>query len=108
MQLNFRNNYFGYFRFYYSVLRIRLIYCLALSVLVSILDGLGLSMLIPLLSLVSGNSSSGEESMGSLQFMLRFVNAAGFKITLESILVTMLVIITLKGVLRFLELKCQT
>jgi subfamily B ATP-binding cassette protein MsbA len=104
----FQNNSIGYFRFYYSVLGNKLLYSIALSIAVSVLDGLGLSMLIPLLSTVSGNKEAEGNSMGALKFVTDLIEGAGFALTLGTVLGTLLILFMLKGIFKFIELKYQT
>jgi ABC-type multidrug transport system fused ATPase/permease subunit len=107
MLSTFKSNLIGYFQFYHSVLKLRLFYAILLSIVVSFLDGLGLSLLIPMLSLISGDPNSSSESMGLLRFVTDAIKGAGFSITLESILSSLLFLFVLKGIFKFFELKYQ-
>lgn len=77
---------------------------LLLSVLVGLLDGLGLAMFIPLLQMVdSTNTQADPESLGRLSFIADFFQYFGVGLTLEVVLGVILFFFTMKGVIKFLE-----
>ncbi|NJC26100.1 ABC transporter ATP-binding protein [Neolewinella antarctica] len=66
------------------------------------LDGIGLTMFLPLIRAVDGGQIAlAAEDMGKLSFVLDGIHAVGIEVTLESILILMLFFFTLKGVARF-------
>lgn len=104
---NFRNNFFGYFRFYYSVAGNKLFFSICLSIVVSVLDGLGLAMLMPLLQIIANGQQSANGSMGYLHFVTDFITKLGFSLTLETVLTTMAILFAIKGFIKYCELNYQ-
>lgn len=102
-----KENFFGYFRFYYNVVGNKLFVSIFLSVCVSVLDGLGLSMFMPLLQSVSGDGQASRESMGQLHHVTDFITRMGFSLTLGTVLIALTILFTIKGLFKFLELKYQ-
>lgn len=77
---------------------------LGVSILVGLLDGLGLAMFLPLLELVTDQETQAtSESMGNLAFLVEGLQAIGLQLTLTVVLMTMLVFFCLKGIARWLE-----
>lgn len=93
-----------YFLYFYGHLRYRIFLALVFSVLVGVLDGFGLAMVLPLLQMVDGSSDVNSGGMGNLRFIVDFIEQAGFQLTLATILTSMIVFFTLKGVARFYEM----
>lgn len=90
--------------FFYRYLRYRLALLLVVSILVGLLDGLGLAMFLPLLKFVADSGTqTTNESMGNLAFLLDGIRALGLQLTLTVVLLTMLVFFTLKGIAKWLE-----
>lgn len=74
------------------------------SIVVGLLDGLGLAMFLPLLELVSDqNASASSEQMGNLSFILDGLEVIGLELTLTVVLLTMLVFFVLKGIAKYFE-----
>lgn len=107
MKLKFRNNFLGYFQFYYSVVGYRFLLNLLLCVLVSFLDGIGLAMFIPLLQAVGGEAESAKESLGKLSYITDTIQELGFPLTINTVLVVMIILFSSKGLFRFLQLNYQ-
>lgn len=106
--LTLKNNFWGYFSFYYRLTGKSLLLYLGLSILVSLLDGLGLAMFIPLLEFVGGtpqNTANGEESLGKLHYIVDAVTAMGFELTVTTILGMLVVLFSIKGILKFIQLN---
>ena len=94
---------FRYFLFFYRYLGKSIFYALAAAMFVAVLDGIGLTMFIPLLE-VSTNSPStaaSGEGMGSMSVITDAIAAAGIELTTGSVLLIMLVFFLLKGVAKF-------
>jgi len=96
-------NYFNNFYYYFSYIKYRIVLLILLSLIVGILDGFGLALFLPLLEMVSNQSgvSSGEQ-LGELSFLINFINILGFKMTLETILISMFSFFVLKGCFFFM------
>ena len=107
MQIKFKNNFPGYFKFYYSIVGKKLLFSILLSITVTVLDGIGLSMFMPLLQAVSGGNGSTEKSMGHLHYITDFITSMGFSLTLSTVLGTLVILFSLKGFVKFLELNYQ-
>ena len=107
MQLKFKNNFSGYFLFYYRVVGKKLLLSIFLSITVTVLDGVGLSMFMPLLQTVSGEGGSTQKSMGHLHYITDFITGMGFSLTLGTVLGILVILFSLKGFVKFLELNYQ-
>ncbi|GEO19527.1 antibiotic ABC transporter ATP-binding protein [Cyclobacterium qasimii] len=70
--------------------------------MVALMDGLGLTMFLPLLEMVDGGNASGE-GMGKLEFILEAMGSLGIPITVSAILLIMAFFFIFKGVLKFIE-----
>jgi subfamily B ATP-binding cassette protein MsbA len=104
--LQYKSSFAGYFKFFYRVVGNRLLLSVTLSIVVSILDGVGLTMLMPLLQSVADGEAS-RESMGYLHYITDLITALGFSLTLETVLIIVGVVFALKGFVKFLELSYQ-
>lgn len=71
------------------------------SVFIGILDGLGLSMFLPLLHLVSDSENISSEQLGSLQFLVDFLESTGIPLSLISVLGFMAIFFFAKGVVQY-------
>lgn len=97
--------YFSSFLYFYSYLGWRIFLMIAFSIGVGVLDGFGLSMFLPLLQMVSQDTSAVDPTnLGKLRFLIESVEAAGFALSLGSILLFMLCFFILKGIAKFLGL----
>ena len=105
--LKYKNSFLGYFHFFYGVVGNKLLVSIALSMTVSILDGVGLTMLMPLLQSVADKESSSMESMGYLHYITDFITGLGYSLSLDTVLIVLAIIFMLKGFVKFLELSYQ-
>lgn len=71
-----------------------------LNIAIGFLDGIGLTMLIPLLQSVDG-SSHAKQSMGQLQHLITFLETVGLPITVTVILLVFLGIFFIKAGIKF-------
>ena len=76
---------------------------LLLSVIVGLLDGIGLSLFMPLLEVVNSPEATNSDSMGNLDFIFNFLQGLGLNLTLQVVLLSLLVIYLIKGVIVFFE-----
>lgn len=97
------SKYFQSFNFFYRVLRYRVFIIVGLSIFVGILDGFGLSMIIPLLQLAEGASQVDSEQMGNLSFIVEAFDATGIALNVTSALALLLICFMLKGLFKFME-----
>lgn len=107
MKLQFKNNFLGYFQFYYSVLGKRVFINFALCIFVSFFDGIGLAMFMPLLQAVSGSEAMGNKSMGELHHITDAIQAMGFGLTIGTVLMTLVIVFVAKGALRYVQTRYQ-
>ncbi|WP_121356688.1 ABC transporter ATP-binding protein [Flavisolibacter nicotianae] len=106
MKLSFRNNFIGYFSFYHRLVGNGIFIYLGLSILISVMDGLGLAMFIPLLEFVSDEHKQvdGGKSLGQFQFIIKFIRGLGFDLNITAVLAVIAALFFLKGLLKFLQL----
>lgn len=71
---------------------------MALSILVGLLDGMGLTMFLPLLQMADGKGSANSESLGNLGFFVDALNNIGIDLTLAYALIFLLIFFALKGI----------
>lgn len=90
--------YFENFSYFYRHLRYRLFLTVGISLLVGLLDGLGLSMFLPLLQVADQESAIDPSSLGQLSFVLDIIGSIGLGINLLSVLIFMCIFFILKGV----------
>ncbi len=107
MQLKFKNNFVGYFQFYYNVVGKKLLVSICLSIMVTLLDGIGLAMFIPLMQSVSGGKSSNKDAMGHLHFITDAITNLGFPLTLTTVLAVLVLLYAVKGAFKFSEQNYQ-
>ena len=67
--------HFENFVWFYNYLSNRLFLSLALSILIGLLDGISLTMFIPLLQMVSDPLSSSSGGLGKLDFIFEWIDA---------------------------------
>lgn len=96
--MSFFKRYFAHFSFFYKYLGKRIFIALLLSLVVGVLDGLGLSMFFPLLKIVDDPSSG---NLGSLGFIIDFFKSIGIPITIVSVLILLVVFFILKGLMSY-------
>ena len=90
--------------FFYKYLSYRILALVAVSFLVGALDGLGLAMFIPILSMASeGMTETGYQQMGALAFLPKSLQYLGFNFSLPVVLCTMLFFFILKGIAKLFQ-----
>jgi len=94
--------YFESFAYFYSFLRYRIFILIIFSIFIGILDGLGLTMFLPLLQMVNESSSIEPDALGKLSFLIDFFNYVGIPLSLISILSIMLLFFFGKGIMQYL------
>ncbi|MFT7156255.1 MAG: ABC-type multidrug transport system fused ATPase/permease subunit [Parvicella sp.] len=96
-------NQFKYFLFFLGHLKSRIYAALLLSIAVGVLDGIGLSMFLPLFQMVDGGNQANPESLGNLSFILDIITGLGFQLNLKLVLSAILFFFSIKGVMKFFE-----
>jgi ABC-type multidrug transport system fused ATPase/permease subunit len=99
------NKYFKHFVYFYSYLRNRIFIALILSIIVGLLDSVGLVFFLPLLGITesSGSVGSSENFFGGFHFLNNWLDTLGVKMSLGSILLVIFFIFLLKNIIRFIE-----
>lgn len=101
---NLIKKYFSNFAFFYRYLGKRIFLAFLLSIMVSFLDGLGLSMFFPLLQVVGGGGDSlGMGDSGNLKYLIDAIEGLGIPLTLGSVLILMIVFFAFKGIAFYLS-----
>lgn len=91
-----------YFTFFYKYLNLKVFALLVLSLIVAVLDGLGLAMFLPLLqSLSQGGAAKEGPSEGA--FFQSFFQNLDIPLTINSVLIAMVLVFAVKGVFKFAE-----
>lgn len=77
---------------------------LLVTVLVGLMDGMGLAMFLPLLKITAdGTGTTTVEQMGNLAFILRGIEWMGLEFTLTLVLLIMLIFFILKGAFQYVS-----
>lgn len=95
---------FSNFYWFFTYLRYKIFVGITLSILVGILDGFGLTMFLPLLQMVSTDAGASLEGMGSFGFIVEFIEAIGFNLSLGVVFLFMLFFFVLKGMAKYASL----
>ena len=92
--------FFGYLDFFRGYLGNTVFIALAASILVAVLDGIGLTMFLPLLQLGAQGGEAGSD-MGEMSVILDTIISLGVPLTVTSVLLLMLLFFGLKGIAKF-------
>jgi subfamily B ATP-binding cassette protein MsbA len=95
------------FRFFYGYMGYRIGVFILISLAVGLLDGLGLSMFLPLLQMVSDVGEIDVKSLGKLSFVIDGLKSIGIKLELFSVLVFMCLFFALKGIAVYFQAYYQ-
>jgi len=96
-------NTFQSFFYFYSFLRYRIIITFILSLLVGLIDGIGLAMFIPLLQMLGKDYEEGGENLGKLEFIPELFQSFGISFSVISVLVLILIFFSFKGIVKFIQ-----
>ncbi len=107
MYLKFKNNFLGYFKFYYSILRYRIFINLFLSVTIGFIDGMGLAMFMPLLQAASTGGTADGANLGALRHFTDFLKMMGIPLTVTNVLYVLVALFLFKGGLKYVQLIYQ-
>lgn len=89
------------FTYFFRHIRYKLFVVLFLSIGVSLLDGFGLAMFLPLLQMVNDPVSANPESLGNLKFLVNLITSLGFSLNLLSVLLFIFFFFALKAIAIF-------
>ena len=95
-----------YFKYFKNVLGHHIYVFIVLNFLVGLLDGIGLTMFIPLLSHAT-NSNNTEQSLGYLNVVIDFFRNIGIDLSITNILLLMFFLFSIKGLINYLKTKYQ-
>ncbi|MGJ8593504.1 MAG: ABC transporter ATP-binding protein [Aquaticitalea sp.] len=82
-------------------MRFRIFIVLLLSILVGLLDGLGLTMFLPLLKIADGSADASTDNLGKLSLVVDSLSNLGIELSLFTILLFMFIFFSLKGVANY-------
>ena len=100
---NINSTIINYFNYFYQKLKYRLIVCIFLSIIVGFLDGLGLTIFLPIIQVVSGNGSMDLDNLGGMKFIIDLIARLGLEINLFNLIVIMVSFFVLKGCMMFIQ-----
>lgn len=93
----FVKRYFTSFAYFYRYLKSKIFIAFFLSVAVSLMDGLGLTMFIPLLQAIAEDGEVTAEGMGKMGILIEGLEGMGISLTVMNILIVMIIFFSLKG-----------
>lgn len=96
--------YLSNFAFFYRYLGNVIFISLGLSLIVSVLDGFGLSMFLTFLQVIGGGGEVNPEEMGKLRFLMDGMETIGIDLTIGSVLLFMFLFFSFKGVVSFISM----
>lgn len=96
-------NYFHFLSYFYGYLRYRIFIAFGISLLVGLLDGIGLALFIPLFKLITDDSNAVV--IGENQDFISdlVINQLGITPSLTNIFLLIFVFFSLKGITKFIE-----
>lgn len=92
-----KHSTFDFFRYIKKKISIHLYLYVFVNALVGLLDGLGIALFIPLLTIIAGDSTESHESLGKLRYFTDFLQDIGISLSLVNVLIVMVVLFALKG-----------
>jgi len=99
----FLKNYFHYLSYFYGYLRYRIFIAFGISLLVGLLDGIGLALFIPLFKLITAESNTAEVGKNQDFISDLVINQLGITPNLTNIFLLIFVFFSLKGISKFIE-----
>lgn len=93
----------GYFQYFKNLIGNHIYGYLFINFIIGFLDGLGLTMFIPLLTIATGTGTA-QESLGNLEFFVKFIENIGLEITLTSVLAFMIGLFLLKSAIYYFRI----
>ncbi|MRM84611.1 ABC transporter ATP-binding protein/permease [Riemerella anatipestifer] len=92
----------GFFNYFRRIIGWHIYGYILLNFLVGILDGLGLAMFIPLLSIATGDATNNE-SLGQLEFLVIAIKRLGIELNLATALGLMISLFVFKGIFFYIR-----
>lgn len=94
--------YFESLGYFYNHLGYKVFVVFGFSVIIGVLDSLGLTMFLPLLQMVNNSSTIEAEGLGRLSFLLNIFESSGIGFTLLNVLFIMSSFFLIKGVVYYI------
>ncbi|WP_313803832.1 ABC transporter ATP-binding protein [Flavobacterium sp.] len=94
---------FSTFVYFYRYLGYRLFVIVGLSIAVGFLDGMGLTMFLPLLKLAEGGDVNQDDSLGDLSFIVDAADKINLPLSFGVVLLFLMVFFALKGLVSYLS-----
>jgi len=94
--------YFTTLAYFYKNIGYRIVLILVLSMLIGLLDSLGLVMFLPLLKFASGNNSGEGPDMGKMNFLIDGLQYLGIPMTIMGILGVLAFFFISKGIIKYI------
>lgn len=95
-------SFFGYFRYFRELLGRHIYVFIILNFFIGLLDGIGLTMFIPLLSAATEDSNV-EDSLGQLAIGINALKNIGIKFNITNMLLIMIFLFSMKGLINYLK-----
>lgn len=99
----FIKNKFSDFFWFYNHIGKKIFFSIILAILVGLLDGVGLTMFLPLLQIVNESQSYNASGLGNLEIILNWITFIGFELNLVTTLFLMIVFFVLKGMVKYIS-----
>lgn len=90
-------------KYFYSILGYKMIVGWFLQFVVGLLDGIGVALLMPVLSAIGSDEGVSSESMGKLSFVADFLEYIGLELTINSILLFLMAVFLIKSLISYGE-----
>jgi len=94
--------YFSNLAFFFGYLRYSLLWLALLSTFVGLVDGIGLTLFVPLLETATNGEAAGN-NMGQLSIITDFLSQIGLRLTVNNVIMLMIGIFIFKGYLKYSE-----
>lgn len=96
----------GFFNYFKNLVGWHIYGYIILNFLVGLMDGLGLTMFVPLLAIATNTETS--DSLGKLQFLVDFIEKIGLELNLTTALGMMISLFILKGIFYYMRILYLT
>ena len=93
--------YFRTFYIFYKDFGYKIFLIVLISIIIGILDGIGLAMFLPLLQFADSSTAATPETLGNIGSFVKFVEELGFKFDLSMALILMVIFFILKGLVTY-------
>lgn len=94
--------YFRTFYIFYTDFGYKIFLIVLISIVIGILDGIGLAMFLPLLQFADPGTNANPETLGKMASFVSFFEARGLKFDLKFALILMILFFILKGIVSYL------